>query len=137
MPIIISTYCRVNRNGSMDINTDPAFGIITTTTTTTTTTINLNDYACVSSAGSPVNTTYQFYDSKYIPGGPNGDPFGLQISLYPSGEGSVWIIGRPGDEIYYYNGNTNPAPAFPWLETSWRLAGNGSNPLPTVTRGPC
>ena len=27
MPITINTYCRINRNGSININTDPRFGV--------------------------------------------------------------------------------------------------------------
>jgi hypothetical protein len=144
MPITINTYCRVNRNGSININTDPTFGFITTTsTTTTTTTINLDNFACISSAGSPVNETYEFRDfitengitrPRYLL---IGSTDGLQIVIYPTGGGAVWTIANPGEEIYYYNGSTNPAPAFPWLETSWTLGNGGALPAPTITRGPC
>jgi hypothetical protein len=132
MPITINTYCRVNRNGSININTDPTFP-----------TINLDNFACVSSAGSPVNGTYEFYDfitengitrPRYFP---IGSINGLQIFIYPTGGGAVWTIANPGEEIYYYNGSTNPAPAFPWLETSWTLGNGGALPAPTVNQGPC
>jgi len=113
------------------------------TTTTTSTTINLNNFACISGAGSPVNGTYQFFDfitengitrPRYFPIGGTG---GLLIFIYPTGGGAVWTIADPGEETYYYSGNTNPAPAYPWLETSWGLSGSGSDPKPTITRGPC
>jgi hypothetical protein len=145
MAITINTYCRINRNGSININTDPTFGFIattTTSTTTTTTTINLDDFACVSGVGvsGEVIGTYQFngfttengitrpsYIPTFIPAQPS-----LQIVIYNQSGGAVWAIAAFGDEVNYYFGNTNPAPAYPWLETSWT-----GSPPPTVTQGPC
>jgi hypothetical protein len=134
MPITINTYCRVNRNGSININTDPLFG--TTSTTTTTTTINLNDFVCVPEVGG----TFQFdsfttengitrpmYLPTFIPAQPS-----LQVVIYNQAGGAVWAIAAFGDDVNYYFGNTNPAPAYPWLETSWT-----GSPPPTVTQGPC
>jgi hypothetical protein len=146
MPITINTYCRVNRNGSININTDPSFLFAnTTSTTTTTTTINLNDFVCISGVGvsGEVIGTYQFFDfttengitrPRYFPTFTPVQP-SLEIRIYPTGGGggsAVWAIAAFGDEVNYYFGNTQPAPAFPWLETSWT-----GSPPPTVTQGPC
>jgi hypothetical protein len=136
MPIIISTYCRVNKNGSMDINTDPAFGIITTTTTTTTTTINLNDYACVSGPLTFANGTYLFggYAGEFpVYNGPNGYfffPSSYDFPLSPT-----WLLWNDnnGEPYVVAAGNTRPVPAYPWLETSWRYFYASF----VVTQGPC
>ena len=142
MPININTYCRINRNGSININTDPLFGFIATTTTTTTTTINPNDFTCISGVGvsGEVIGTYQFNSfttengitrPMYLPTFTPVQP-GLQIVIYNQSGGAVWAIADFGNEVAYYFGNTNPAPAYPWLETSWT-----GSPPPTVTLGQC
>jgi hypothetical protein len=115
----------------------------TTSTTTTTTTINLNNFVCISGAGvnGEVIGTYQFtgvfatengitrpiFNPTFTPVLPS-----LVIRLVSVPGSAAWGIYAPGDEINYYFGNTVPAPAFPWLETSWT-----GSPPPTVTQGPC
>jgi hypothetical protein len=107
----------------------------TTSTTTTTTTINLDNFACVPEVGG----TFQFFDfitingitrPRYFPTFISPQP-SLQIVIYASGGGAVWAIYAPEDDVNYNFGNTNPAPAYPWLETSWQLG-----PV-LITRGPC
>jgi hypothetical protein len=135
MPITINTYCRINRNGSININTDPTFGFIattTTSTTTTTTTINLDNFACMSGAPDPLmNGTYvnSFIDvteqgeTRPIFGGPNG--YYLQIVSGPGGPSwGLWFDGE-----FYFAGTTKPIPQYPW-QSAW----SGGV---TVTRGLC
>jgi hypothetical protein len=144
MTVTINTYCRVNRNGSININTDPTFPTTTTTTTsttTTTTTINLNDYACVSGAGSPINGTYIFSYFQTLqevtrPLYTTADG-NFIIGLVSNAPGPTWSILDNINEDFLYIGNTQPSPYYPWLETSWTLANAGVLPLPTITQGPC
>jgi hypothetical protein len=140
MPININTYCRINRNGSININTDPTFPLP----------IDPN-FLCANGAGTPeINGTYKFYDfytypfletrPRYIPIN-NVDLSGIQIFAGPtfSGDFYRWVFfyydGDRGN--YYYRGNTDPAPEYPWLETSWSVYDIGVGPVPTVNRGPC
>ena len=146
MAVIINGSFRINSNGSININTDPTFGFTTTTTTsttTTTTTLDPINFACISGVGvsGEVIGTYQFtgvfatengvtrpiFYPTFIPAQPD-----LQIRLVNSPGSAKWGIYAPGDEVNYYFGNTAPAPAYPWLETSWT-----GSPPPTVTQGPC
>ena len=114
-----------------------------TPTTTTTTTINLNNFACISGAGvsGEVIGTYQFTGVFATENGVTRPIFyptfvpvqaDLQIRLVSVPGSAAWGIYAPGDEVNYYFGNTVPAPAYPWLETSWT-----GSPPPTVTQGPC
>jgi hypothetical protein len=117
----------------MDINTDPAFGF----TTTTTTTINPNDYACVSGPLTFANGTYTFLfnieDGGTFPlyGGPN--EYFLYVLTAVFQQSPVWCLTNDnnGEPYIAVIGNTRPAPAYPWLETSWNVAGF------VVNRGPC
>jgi hypothetical protein len=115
----------------------------TTSTTTTTTTINLDNFACISGVGvnGEVIGTYQFTGTFATENGitrpifnPTFTPVqpSLVIRLVSVPGSAAWGIYAPGDEVNYYFGNTVPAPAFPWLETSWT-----GSPPPTVTQGPC
>jgi len=130
MPITINTYCRVNRNGSININTDPTFPEPPP------------NFMCVSGAGSAeVNGTYTFAGfetsdgytrPKYIKG-----IFKIGLSILG---GQRWILEFPnlsGDYAAWYIGNTIPPPAYPWLETSWSITDVGELPVPTFTIGPC
>ena len=134
MPITINTYCRINRNGSININTDPAFGF--TTTTTTTTTINLNDYACVNTGpdednfrGTYVVTGTSTVDGVTRPVYTNVNPF-FTIQLASIVGGPVWA--------FYYDvylsatSTTQPAPTYPWQAT-----GYSGFDLRSITQGPC
>jgi hypothetical protein len=137
MAVIINGSFRINSNGSININTDPAFGITTTTTTTTsttttTTTINLDDFACMSGAPDPLmNGTYvnSFIDvteqgfTRPIFSGPNG--YYLRIVSGPGGPSwGLWYDGE-----FYFAGTTKPIPQYPW-QSAW------SDGV-TVTRGLC
>ena len=135
MPVTINTYCRINRNGSININTDPAFGIITTTTTTTTTTINLNDYACISGPIAAANGTYFFTGDYYTEKGVTRPiyygPNTYFIIISNNNPGPTWGLwndgnGEPG---LAYGSTTQPIPNYPW-QASWN---NGI----IVTQGPC
>ena len=123
MPIIISTYCRVNRNGSMDINTDPAFleplytGSI-----------------CVSGANIPeVNGTYTFLQYFTQNGFTRPEYYFNQfsISVLYTAEGRYGLLDSTGDDILLYEGLTFPPPLNPYLETSW------TDPNIVITQGPC
>jgi len=118
-------------------------GITTTTTstTTTTTTINLNDYACVSGAGSPINGTYIFSYFQTLqevtrPVYTTADG-NFIIGLISSPGGPKWTILDYINEDFLYIGNTQPSPYYPWQETSWSIFGGGIAPVPTITQGPC
>ena len=138
MPININTYCRVNRNGSININTDPTFGFTTTTsTTTTTTTINPADYACVSGAPDPTaNGTYVYFGDITIQ-----DVTRRQYGKITSDGWFISLISSPPipipgpqyaiyfEENFVYLNNTKPVPTNPW-EGSW------SDGV-VVTIGPC
>lgn len=118
MPITINTYCRINRNGSININTDPVFP---------------TNFLCVSGAGSAeVNGTYiKIDDNRYDSS--NYAITGIRLTT----ELGPWalLIGGGGNPVFYI-GNTFPAPQYPWQETLWN-ASDGELPSPTVTSGPC
>ena len=137
MPVTINTYCRINRNGSININTDPRV-------------FSPDNFACVSGAGSSgLNGTYKFYDfytsgnngtrPRYIPIN-NVDDSGIQIlaGIPFGGSPYRWMIYFFDGEYSttYYAGNTTPVPEYPWLETSW-TAYAGAAPVPTLTIGLC
>jgi len=135
--IIINTYCRINKNGSININTDPTFPIPPDP-----------NFACVSGAGTPeINGTYVFTDN-YTFGIEGTRPryqnivSGIQILAAAGFAGDFyrWFFyyydANEDASAYWYKGNTNPAPAYPWLETSWSLYG-GTDPVPTVIIGQC
>ena len=138
MPININTYCRVNRNGSININTDPTFPIPTTTTstTTTTTTSTFNNFACVSGPLTFANGTYIFggYAGDFpVYVGPNEYYFyPAQYDFPLSVTWALWNDNN-GEPYVAAVGNTRPAPAYPWLETSWRYFYASF----VVTQGPC
>jgi hypothetical protein len=106
-----------------------------------------NDYIgpiCVSGAGSTeVNGTYVF--NGYTTDGGYTRPFyqyeSAPFTFYAidlNGGGSTYrIYAAFGDQNSYYKGNTFPPPANPYLETSWTLIESGTDPVPTVTIGPC
>ncbi len=138
MPITINTYCRVNQNGSININTDPTFPQPLPSPDP--------NYACVSGAGTPeINGTYTFLDN-YTFGVEGTRPryqnaLGLEIlaAVGFAGDSYRWFFYYfDGDaSTYWYRGNTIPAPAYPWLETSWSIYGDGVAPVPTVIIGQC
>jgi len=131
MPITINTYCRINRNGSININTDPAFGFIaTTSTTTTTTTLDPINFVCMSGAGDP-NGTYQNTFNNVTEQGftrpiyANANGWYLQIVSSPGGPlWGVWLDGE-----FYFAGTTQPIPQYPW-QSAW----SGGV---VVAQGPC
>jgi len=136
MPITINTYCRINRNGSININTDPTFPD--------------PNFLCVNGAGSALNGTYKFYDfytagpngtrPRYIPIGSTSLDFSIEIvaGIFNVGGGYRWGVYFFDGEFSttYYAGNTTPVPEYPWLETSW-TAYDGAAPVPTLTIGLC
>jgi hypothetical protein len=132
MPITINTYCRVNRNGSININTDPTFPII----------IPIPQFLCVSGATpAEVNGTYEFAYSLTANGYTRPIYKIFQFSSYDISNdfgGKYRIVqgfGDPPENIY--EGTTFPPPANPSLETLWYFA-NTVNPAPiTITAGPC
>jgi hypothetical protein len=136
MPITINTYCRVNRNGSININTDPAFGF-TTSTTTTTTTFNINNYACVEVGGdepSEMNGTYVVTGTSTVDGvtrpiytNTNGLGCTMQITSFSGGP--VWAFFINGNPIYL--STSQPAPAYAWQATGYAFD------LRRLTQGPC
>jgi hypothetical protein len=92
---------------------------------------------CISGAGSTlVNGTYTF--SGYITDGPTTRPsyqkVGFLITLVSE---RYYIQEAGGDNNGQYLGNTFPAPANPYLETSWTLVEAGVLPYPVITQGPC
>jgi hypothetical protein len=141
MPININTYCRVNRNGSININTDPTFPEPPPPPDP--------NFLCVNGAGSALNGTYKFYDfytsgnngtrPRYIPIN-NVDDSGIQIlaGIPFGGSPYRWAVYSFDGETSttYYAGNTTPVPEYPWLETSW-TAYDGAAPVPTLTIGLC
>ena len=138
MPITINTYCRVNQNGSININTDPTFPQPLPPPDP--------NFACVSGAGVPeINGTYTF-SYNYTFGIEGTRPryvneFGIEIlaGMGFAGDFYRWFFYAliDGDQnTYYYRGNTTPPPEYPWLETSWSLYG-GTDPVPTVIIGQC
>jgi hypothetical protein len=132
MPVTINTYCRINRNGSININTDPGFG--TTSTTTTTTTFNINNFACVEVGGDEFyefNGTYVVTGTSTVGGITrpvyvNGQ--GASIQLADVGFGTVWAIQFGG---FDYASTTQPVPTYPWQATGYSLD------LRRLTQGPC
>jgi hypothetical protein len=123
MPIIISTYCRVNRNGSMDINTDPAFFEPPYT-----------GPICVSGAGvsSGTYTFLQYYTQNFFTR-PEYISSTSQfiISISYTGDGRYGLLDTSGDDTLLYEGLTFPPPLNPYLETSW------TDPSIVITQGPC
>lgn len=132
MAITINTYCRVNRNGSININTDPTFGFI----------IPIPQFLCVSGATpAEINGTYEFIYSQTVLGYTRPVYTIFQFSSYfinTDFGGKYQIVqgfGDPPETIY--EGTTFPPPANPSLETLWYFA-NTANPAPiTITAGPC
>jgi hypothetical protein len=126
MPININTYCRVNRNGSININTDPTFGFLYT------------GPICVSGSSiAQVNGTYTFY-AYYTQNGYtrpnytiNPAPFVYYNIDNLTGNGAYRIVEGFGDSNDIAFGNTFPPPENPYLETSW------TDPNIVITRGPC
>jgi len=138
MSITINTYCRVNQNGSININTDPTFPQPLPSPDP--------NFLCVSGAGVPeINGTYTFYELYTWPNSGTRPRYvnelGIEIFAAVSfaGDSYTWFFYAliDGDQnTYYYRGNTTPPPEYPWLETSWSLYG-GVNPVPIVTIGQC
>jgi len=136
--ITINTYCRVNQNGSININTDPTFPQPLPSPDP--------NFLCVSGAGSPeINGTYAYLDDYTYPlfgtrPRYQNNSTGIQILAAPGFAGDFyrWFFYYfDGDaSTYWYRGNTNPAPAYPWLETSWDIY-YGVAPVPTVIIGQC
>jgi len=129
MPITINTYCRVNRNGSININTDPLFGFTTTTTTsttTTTTTINLNDFVCYQGY-----ETYTLVGTSTVQGVTRGiyDAFNGYATIQLVGDplGPTWAIWNDQDPSII--SSTRPVPDYPW-QASWGVGFS-------ITQGPC
>jgi hypothetical protein len=92
---------------------------------------------CVSGAGSTqVNGTYTF--SGYVTEGdltrPSYQKVGVSITLVAA---RYYIYESFGDQNGQYLGNTVPAPANPYLETSWSTIEGGVLPFPVITQGPC
>ena len=128
MPITINTYCRVNRNGSININTDPTFPGPPYTGS-----------ICISGAGiTAVNGTYTF--TGYGTDGPTTRPYYYKESfdfLIMLVSERYYIRENGGENYGQYIGNTVPAPAYPYLETSWSISEQGVLPFPVITQGPC
>jgi hypothetical protein len=124
MPITINTYCRVNRNGSININTDPTFGFLYT------------GPICVSGSSVPgVNGTYTFVQY-YTQNGftrPEyySSTFQFSISVLYTNDGRYGLWDGSGDGTLLYEGLTFPPPLNPYLETSW------TDPNIVITIGPC
>jgi hypothetical protein len=113
MPITINTYCNVNRNGSININTDPRF-------------FNPDNFACVRVGNDEPTTlpdgTYEIYDNITVQGvtrpayaGPNN--YGIIIVSRVGGP--TWRVTFDNNTVSVYTGTTQPAPNYPWQETSW------------------
>jgi len=106
------------------------------------------NYACVSGAGSTeVNGTYVFTDNYTYPllgTRPRYQNIVSGITIIAAqgfaGDFYRWFFYYydPNEDTnnYWYRGNTNPAPAYPWLETSWDIY-YGVAPVPTVIIGQC
>jgi hypothetical protein len=95
---------------------------------------------CISGAGSTqVNGTYTF--TGYVADGSIVRPeyykttSDFVITLAGNGKYTIRVAG--GDQNGQYIGNTFPAPAYPYLETSWSLIEDGVLPYPVITRGSC
>jgi hypothetical protein len=126
MPITINTYCRVNRNGSININTDPTFP-------------GPPYIGPICASGGVADGTYTF--TSYQTNGGYTRPVYLS---FPYGISNSWTDGRyiitenvSGDTNEICVGNTFPPPANPYLETSWTFYGS-IDPAPiTFTSGSC
>jgi len=126
--ITINTYCRVNQNGSININTDPTFPQPLPPPDP--------NFACVSGIGDG-NGTYTFtgdYATEkgvtrpiYI--GPNTYMI-MILNNNPTPTWGIWFDNN-GEIGLAYAGNTQPIPEYPWQETSW------SNVGPVITIGQC
>jgi hypothetical protein len=130
MPITVNTYCTINRNGSININTDPIF-------------FNIPQFICVSGAEiTAVNGTYTFY-AYYTQNGftrPNYSFESAPFTFYNidtlTANGEYRIVEGFGDSNELYTGLTFPPPANPSLENSWTQYGGFPTTLIT-TVGPC
>jgi len=115
MSITINTYCRVNQNGSININTDPTFLQPPTPP-------NTNDYACVvvgydepgTNGGTYVVTGNSIVDGVTRPVYTNAN--GWTIQIINSG-GVVWAFFDNGG--LYAVSTTQPVPTYPWLATGY------------------
>jgi len=123
MPITINTYCRINRNGSININTDPTFPEP----------LPDPNFLCVSGAGTTqVNGTYiKINENRY-----ESSNFETTGTVLTNEYGAWGILIPGGGNPLFYLGQTTPRPQYPWQETSW-TAIDGELPVPTVTIGPC
>ena len=97
-----------------------------------------NDYIgpiCISGAGSTqVNGTYTFIG--YVTDGPTTRPSYQKGFLIIDLVNQRYYI-RESNGDGQYIGNTFPAPANPYLETSWSTTEGGVLPFPVITAGPC
>jgi hypothetical protein len=122
MPITINTYCRINRNGSININTDPTFPGPPP------------QFICVSGANIPeVNGTYTFVQYFTQNGFTRPEYYFNQfsISVLYTIDGRYGLLDGSGDDTLLYEGLTFPPPLNPYLETSW------TDPNIVITQGPC
>jgi hypothetical protein len=129
--ITINTYCKVNRNGSININTDPTFPQPLTPYT---------GPICVSGVA-VANETYTFigyqtFNGYTSPVYQSPGPFFYSIDN-STANGTYIICSTSGERIELYEGLTFPAPSNPYLETQWVFYGT-LDPAPiTVTSGSC
>jgi hypothetical protein len=113
---------------------------MTKTPTPTPTGLSPTGSVCVSGAGSAdSNGTYTYNGTNTINGVTRPQYInGSYSMLVQSVTGTtVWSMYNASDEGTHYYGNTTPAPQYPYLETSWRLAALGVLPVPTVNSLAC
>jgi hypothetical protein len=130
MPININTYCRVNRNGSININTDPAFPVPPSPP-------DPNDYACVEVGGDEpgeLNGTYAVTGTSTVDGVTrpiytNTNGLGVTMQITSAVGGPVWAFWIGGSP--YYLSTSQPAPAYAWQATGYAFD------LRRLTQGPC
>jgi hypothetical protein len=129
MPVTINTYCRINRNGSININTDPAFPVPEPPYTGS---------ICVSGGGADGTYAFTGFINYYDGIRPTYTSISGFINLRLEGPGGTYSFRDAfGDQAEYYNGGTIPAPAYPYLETLWFFYNTFDPVAITVTKGPC
>jgi hypothetical protein len=100
----------------------------------------MSKFVTVSGAGATeINGTYTFSDF-YSFGGPlrpryiNAAGIAL-LANTGNGDGFDWYFYQNFEDnnYYWYKGNTNPVPYYPFQVTSWSVYGNGIAPVPVVS----